>query len=115
MLHLTQTWAYQNTPATVPFYIRVRNRAYPGQDMTQVTHVIADVYLPGAAGVAVQWTYLPVTSETTSDTFVGVRTPLPADTAKLGTATIVATPWIGATALQPATPAVLTIRQLAPH
>ena len=112
----TQNYAYQNTPPSVPFYIRIRRPdSYTAIDLTQVTTVTADVYLPGAAGAFVLWTFTPVPLETTKDTFVGVRTPDPEDTASIGKTTIIATMWIGSQALPPGEPVILTIRKLAPR
>lgn len=114
MLPLSEGWVYQRTPVTVPFYLRVRNGSYPNLDMTTVTSVVCEVYLPGSPGTAVTWTFLPVVGEMTTETAVVVRYFAVGDTDKLGKITIHPTPMVGAIALVPARPIVLPVRQRAP-
>lgn len=114
MLPLTENWAYQNSPTTVPMYLRVRNRAYAGLDMTLVTRVVCEVYLPGAGSTSTTWTFNPVVSETTTDVFVGLRYMAAGDTDKIGKITIIPTPWIGLSPVVPARPVILPVKQRAP-
>lgn len=96
-------FAYQNSPSTLGLYLAIdRTANYPTVDMTTVTEVIAVVTFPG--GAQANWGFTPVVSMTTPQVLVASRPYAPGDTAVVGMMTLVATPFVGSTALAPAGP-----------
>lgn len=103
-----QPFAYQNTPATVAFYLPIsRGAGYPSIDMSTVTTVSVVVRFPDATTAT--WTLTPVPSLSTAARGVFSKMFAVGDTAQLGNYALVATPFINTTALPPAT-ATLIVR-----
>lgn len=104
-LPVGQPFALQNSPATLAFYLPIsRGTAYPLIDMTNITSVVVVVRFPDARTVQT-WTLTPVPSLSTAarGVFTRMFDPSIGDTAQLGNYELIATPYIGSTALPPAT------------
>lgn len=103
------SFAYQNSPATLGLYLVIdRGVNYPLLDMTTVTTVSVLVTFPG--GTQATWTLTPVSVQTTSSVLVASRPWAPGDTAAIGMVTLVATPYVGSTALPPAGPFRMNVK-----
>lgn len=107
---MADIFVYQNSPTSVVLYVEVaRGDDFPDLDLTDVTTVVAEVYLPGATE-ATEWTFAPVAGETTEELLVCSRAFEEGDTATVGTISMRLTPFIGDDACQPTGPIRLPVR-----
>ncbi len=107
---MAETFVYQNSPTSVVLYVEIaRGDDYSELDLTTVTSVVAEVYLPGATEAA-EWTFTPVAAETTEELLVCSRAFEEGDTAVVGTISMRLTPFVGDDPTPPTGPLRLLVR-----
>lgn len=107
---MSDHFVYQNSPTSVVLTIEIaRGDGYPDLDLTEVTSVVGEVWLPGASEAA-EWTFDPVVDETTETVLVCSRAFEVGDTATPGTISMRLVPYITATPCPPSAPIRLQVR-----
>lgn len=107
---MSDSFVYQNSPISTSLYVEIeRGEAYPDLDLTEVTSVQAEVYLPGETEAA-EWTFEPVAEETTETVLVCSRNFEEEDTAVVGTISMRLTPYVGDDPQPPTGPLRLQVR-----
>ena len=107
---MADIFVYQNSPTSVVLVVEIaRGNDYPDLDLTTVTSVVGEVYLPGATEAA-EWIFTPVEAETTEDVLVCSRAFEEGDTAVVGTISMRLTPFVGDDPAPPTGPLRLLVR-----
>lgn len=107
---MADNFVYQNSPTSVVLFIDIaRGDDYPDLDLTEVTTVVAEVYLPGTTEAA-EWTFAPVAGETTETLLVCSRAFEEGDTETVGTISMRLVPFIGVDPCPPTGPIRLQVR-----